>query len=687
MGSILNISVSGMSAAQVGLQTVQHNVANASTDGYSRQRVTQTSTTPNSTGQGFIGTGTMVSSVSRLYDQFLTGQVNRSQTTLSALKATSTQMDAIDQLLADPSAGIAPSLEEFFSAAQEVGAYPASVASRQTMVSAAEVMVNRFAVMGETINSLNDQINLQVQTDVDALNSYANQLADVNDQITRAAGTGYQPNDLLDKRDQIISEMGKLADISTTLVTTSGKGAAVANEYAPIQVYVGNGHPLVADSGANPVTVVSSSADPTQLTFSMDGQEIKPGDVTGGSLGGLITFRNSTLAKTQNALGQVAYALASTFNEQHKTGMDLLGGQGGDFFTIPSTVAAVGYPSSAPALTVSLTTPKLTGDTTTDFYKTTVTNSDYTLALKGGTYTLTRATDGHTWTGGSIANINAALTDQSPAAQDPQYIGEQGFSINDPGSIADGNSFEIRPMAQMSTNIGVSKAIVGDVRLFAGGLAVKASMGAANQGSMGAVVNRMTSAGAQSSVGITNPGLVLTFDGANLTGIPGSVEVTGTDGKKVAGSPFVGTAPYYAGASYNVGGIVFTTSGTPSAGDTINLNRNDLSANGIGVSDSSNLLLLAQLQTRKAINGATTYGGSYAQMVADVGNDAATSKTTIASQQSLFDLAKSRKEAYAGVNLDEEAANLVYYQQIYQANAKALQAGQKLFDTLMSIMG
>ncbi|MEY4592369.1 MAG: flagellar hook-associated protein FlgK [Pseudomonadota bacterium] len=190
MGSILNISVSGMLSSQVGLQTVQHNVANANTAGYNRQVAKQASLLGTRTGDAYVGSGTKVETVSRLYDQFLTTQVNQAQTKLSALDATTSQMEAIDHLLADPASGIAPALQDFFTASQQVGAYPSSVAARQSMVSTAQVLTNRFSVMGETISGLNEQINQQVQSDATTLNAYAQQLVALNGQISQASSGG-----------------------------------------------------------------------------------------------------------------------------------------------------------------------------------------------------------------------------------------------------------------------------------------------------------------------------------------------------------------------------------------------------------------------------------------------------------------------------------------------------------------
>jgi flagellar hook-associated protein 1 FlgK len=692
MGSILNISVTGMLSSQVGLQTVQHNVANANTAGYNRQVAKQATLDAVRTANGFVGNGTKVETVSRLYDQFLTTQVNQTQSKLAALDATTNQMEAIDHLLADPASGVAPALQDFFTASQEVGAYPSSVAARQSMVSTAQVLVNRFSTMGSTISSLNDQINQQIQTDATTLNAYAEQLVALNSQISQASSGGDSPNDLLDKRDHVVSEMGKLADIAVTNVITDTGTPGKVNEYGAIQVYTGNGHLLVGDRSAIPVSVVRSSKDPTQLAFSIGGSEIKSGDVKGGSLGGLLSFRDGILNKAENTLGQVAYSLASTFNAQHATGMDLLGNHqstpangnfAADFFTIPTTATTVPTPSTAPALTVNLTAPILNSDTTAGFYKTDAQKSDYKLeVLVGGNHVLTRLSDGKTWpTSPAVAADLTAINNL--LAADPQ-----GFTLDTTGTAPSvGDSYTIRPMAKMSTSLGINAQLTGDVRLIAVGLAVKANIPQANQGQMTATVTRMITGDPDTVLPTPTSTLPITYDSAtgNLTGFgTNSVDVTSLNGTFTT-YPQGTNIPFEAGASYNVGGIVFTMSGVPKNGDQVVLERNDVAP--IGVSDSSNALLLTQMESKKVLGGSATYGEAYAQMVADVGNETATYKTTKSSQQTLYDLALSRRDSVSGVNLDEEAANLMYYQQMYQANAKALQAGQKIFDTLMSIMG
>ena len=702
---IFNIGMSGMMAAQKGMSVVQHNVANANADGYTRQSITQATNIAIGSGSGFYGQGTQVTTVKRQYDEFLSGQVNRAQTTFSALEATTDQMNVIDQMLADPKAGISPAMQDFFSAAQQVSSYPSSIAARQSMVSAAQTMTTRFNSIGQRIADLSQQIDLKMSSDAIALNAYADEIYSLNKQINAAGVFDHSPNDLLDKRDKVINEMGKLADISTIKVTTSGEQGG-ANLYGSVQVYVGAGYLLVGDNGAKKVEALPSSIDATRMNIYIDGQEIDEGSITGGSIGGMLSFRKDILDNATNSLGQVAFSMASTFNAQHETGMDMLGNNKGDsnfvpeFFKLPTdtTVTPDGaertgslFMQTSPSLAgqdtlgIEIFAPTLTADTASGFYQTNLSKSDFTLESKaGGNYTLTRKSDGRAVTG-SIADINTEL-DSSTG----QFDAKQGFRLYDPGATSTGVKYSIRPNAEMATRISVGAEVSGDPRLIAVGLAVTAKVPSTNLGGMTASVVRMTDGNPGTTVTAATP-LTFTYDSASKTlsvssGAAGSVSVTNPDGTAATGSPFAGGASvaYIAGASYNADGIVFTTLGVPSNGDKLTLQRND--TNPIGVSDSSNIVLLGQLQTQKTLSGSMTFSGAYAQMAADIGNQAAAYKVKKEAQQSLLDMSIANKESYSGVNLDEEAANLLYYQQMYQANAKSLQAGQKMFDTLLSVM-
>lgn len=709
MAGIFGIGISGIQAAQAGLMVTQHNITNANTAGYNRQSIAQATAIPVGTSKGFNGNGVTVTSITRQYNQFLTEQVRSSDTQLSALDSYFSQIQVIDDLLADANAGVSPALQSFFAGLQEVAAAPSSLPARQSMVSAAESLVARLQGADGRISDLYTQVNEQVTDSVALINNYAKQIAALNQQITVAESAVSQPaNDLLDKRDQLLSELNQLIEVEVIPLDTGG-----------VEVMVGKGQLLVIGNRANAMSAVRSNEDPSRITVALDlgagNQELPEGIISGGSLGGLLEFRSETLDKAVNTLGKVAASMALTFNAQHANGMDLLGNSSGDsgfvsdFFTLPDP-KVIPSEDGSPELTVSFTAPELTNYSSSGNYFTNLTGSDYRLDATAGGLILTRLDDGVTWEGETISEINAQINDSADAR------GAQGITLNDDGAAyRPGDSYLIQPTREMAKNINIDSRLAGDVRLIAAALPVTGSVGLTNAGTLSVAVSRVR----QDDVDAGDIGLPLTlgidankkftlFKSDGITAIntanssPIKVTMYPADGSDpVTYSVDYATSSWpevQTGATYEIADgnsrIAFTLKGTASAGDTFTLNNN-YSTNAttgkkekIGVSDTGNILLLGKLQTQNTSDGATsTYQGVYAQMVSDIGNKASEIEVTKDAQQSLVDQAAAARDAESGVNLDEEAANLLYYQQMYQAASRCISVGQKVFDELLSIAG
>lgn len=688
MAGILGIGMSGIQAAQIGLLATQHNIANSNTDGYTRQSIVQSTTTPLGTASGSVGTGVRVTTIQRNYNSFLSEQVTKSEAELSSLDAYYKQISTIDDLLADSSAGVSPALQDFFKGVQQVSNSPASLPARQAMLSSAQALVNRLQGADQRISDLYGQVNQEISDGVTAINAFAASIAEINQRITIAEGAVGQPaNDLLDQRDQLISELNKLVKVNVIPVGKDG-----------IQVFIGKGQLLVMGSQVNPMTAVKSSADPSRISMALDlgaGAQELPDDLfSGGSLGGLMKFRSETLDRAVNSLGKIAVSLASTFNEQHKTGMDMLGNEQGDtgfksdFFTLASPKVVPNRLNGVAVVSASFTTPALSSSLADGNYVSNVTNSDYQLQYDGANLSLTRLSDKKIWSGATIAAVNAQITGE-------------GFALANPsGAFVSGDSFLIEPTREAARNIGINQEIATDVRLLAAALPIRATIGLTNAGTTAVSVGRVH-IDTTALAAVTFPlQVTLGAGAATLTiaaGGPHNVNVYNSSGVAVAGSPFSlapasATPPPVAdGYSYELADgnrrISFTIKGVRQAGDTFTLDKNDASTGGvIGVSDSGNMLLLGRLQTQRAADGgATNFQGAYAQLVSDIGNKAHEIQVTQIAQKSLVAQASAARESQSGVNLDEEAANLLKYQQMYQASARAISIGQSIFDELLNV--
>lgn len=679
--TLLTSAVSGMLAAQIGLQTAQHNISNQTTAGYNRQRIIQATNLPNVTGYGFIGQGTHVSTVERMYDRFLSEQVNTAQASASSLDSYYKEISQIDNMLADASSGLSPSLENFFTGVKEVAANPAQTSSRQTMLSNAQALVSRYQSIDSRLQELYSGVNDQLVTQVGTVNSYAQQIAQINQSIIDAQASTNQPaNDLLDQRDQLVANLNKLISVTTT-VNTDGS----------YNVFFGTGQQLVVGTQVNTLTAAQSSADPSRIAVGMANgtsiQELPESLISGGSISGLLKFRSEALDKTANEVGRNAASLALTFNAQNALGQDLLGRSSGDigfvanFFTLSQPRVVANSHNNAQmnaVVTAQLTDASYSADPAVgggNFY-TKLTGSDYRLSLDGGNYTLVRLSDNKQWTDTNLQNLSDTVS------------ASEGFSFSASPAMASGDSFLIQPTHEAARNVAVNAAVASDVRLIAAGMAVKTAASTSNSGS-GKISAATILPGYSSAISANNVSLKYTAGSATplqISGLPANTVVyytiDGVTSSVTADAAGVADFTYKSGMTITYGGVSASLSGNLADNDTFTLSKN-----AAGVSDSRNAALLLKLQTQYTMSGvATSFSTAYAQLVSDVGNKTNQASVMLQAQESLLEQSQSARDALSGVNLDEEAANLIKFQQAYQASAKALQIGTNLFDTLIGIM-
>lgn len=420
--NILNIGQSALAAAQVGISTTGHNIANAATPGYSRQVVVQSAAQSQNFGYGYVGQGAQVTAVTRVYNELLSRQVTSSQSSSAAINAYSAQIKQLDNLLADDSAGLSSAMQQFFSSLQTLSTNPGDAPSRQAMLSTAHSFVGRFQDLGERMEEIRSGINVQLQGHVTEVNSYAKQIAGLNDVISKAIGAeGYPPNDLMDQRDLLVSELSKLVKTS---VVNQGNG-----EY---NLFIGNGLPLVVGTQSYGLQTMASPTDPTRLEIAYQGKSstslLAPGTLAGGSLGGLLEFRTESLDSMQNQLGRIALVLADSFNTQHKQGLDSTGAAGTDFFSVAAPlVSASGRNTGSAELSVNVVQSGA------------VTASDYRLQYDGSQYKLTRLNDGQVQAYDSL----------------PQTVDGISIALGS-GSLAAGDEFVIKPTYNVASTIKVT---------------------------------------------------------------------------------------------------------------------------------------------------------------------------------------------------------------------------------------
>ncbi|MDB5933866.1 MAG: flagellar hook-associated protein FlgK [Massilia sp.] len=652
-GNLLSIGKSGLFAAQAGLATTGHNIANANVAGYSRQLVVQASASAQNMGYGFVGSGTQIADIKRYSDEFLNTQVRNAQAQSSSLAAYGAQIDQVDNMLADTTSGLSPALQDFFKSVQDLSANASSTPSRQNLLSSAESLAARFQGLNGRLEDIRTGVNGQITSNVTLINSYAQQIAKLNLQIsTLATGTGNAPNDLLDQRDQLLVDLNKQV-----------KATMVRGDNDSVTVSIGNGQPLVVGDKAFQLAVSAAADDPTRVEVGyVTGSKVTllaESSFSGGELGGLMEFRANSLDQAQNSLGRIAISLGASFNAQNRLGMDSSGNMGGDLFNvakIPPGVNLNPVPPD-PSLPTTLTT------TITD--ASALTSSDYSVAYDAtnAQFVVTRLSDKDAMT--------IAYSQPGPAT-----LQRDGLSFTVSGNQKAGDAFVVRPTINGARDFGVAAKSVGEIAA-AGPVITAADL--KNKGSA-----KLTSGSVDTNfVKASFVPVTLAFNAATneLTGFPSGQVVRVTDAAGAFTDYTGGSVPYVAGNSYSFSGVTMSFSGQP-----IDKDQFTVSLNSGGVSDNRNMMLMGALQSKPLLDGKTaTYQAAFAQLVGLVGNKAREVQVNGQASDAMLSQASSVQQGVAGVNLDEEASNLLKYQQAYQAAGKVMQIASTLFDTLLSL--
>ena len=446
---MLNVAVSGLLAYQKALATTSHNISNVGTEGYSRQRVTLSTRTPEPAGNGFLGKGVNVTSVDRVYDQFLVTQLNNRTSSYNQLDAFHTMAVQLDSALGDPAIGLTPALEKFFNAIHDVANDPTSIPARQVMLSQAESLNEQFAHLDRQFGDLRQSVNTQMSNIITEVNDLASAIGDLNEDIVTGIGAtgGQLPNDLLDQRDVLVNKLAEYVNVNT-----------LANNDGSINVYIGTGQSLVLSNQANSLQVTNNAYDPTQKEISL----VTPGStvnitpqLNGGKLGGLLDVREQVIDAGQAALGRIAVALSNTFNTQHQLGDDLNGNAGGLFFNAVDATAPRSLPSA-------------NNDPSSGNFTITINNvselkaSDYRLSYDGGsaTFKLMRMSD------------NTVVDSGFNVGSLPRTIANEGITIDLTGTVAGGDSFLLAPTRYAASQMGLAISDPAEVAAAANGNAV-----------------------------------------------------------------------------------------------------------------------------------------------------------------------------------------------------------------------
>ncbi|MBN5128830.1 flagellar hook-associated protein FlgK [Stenotrophomonas maltophilia] len=621
MSSVLSTGTGALLAFQRALATTSHNVANLNTPGYSRQKVNFATADPQNYGYGTVGNGTRITDIRRTADQLAISRLLDSSGELARLKQLSSMADRVNALVSDPATNVSGVWSNFFDSVSGLSSNASGTADRQNMLDGGKALANRFVQLNTHLNNLNSEVNNGLLAGATEINRLAQEIAQINGAIGTNIATAAP--DLLDRRDQLI----------TQLIGYTG-GTAVIQDGGIMNVYTAGGNALVVGTTATKVTTVADPYQPERLQLALETQgntiRLDPKAV-GGQIGGLMEFRDTVLTPAQAELGKLAVGLAETFNQAHHQGVDLYGKMGGDFFNIGNPRVTANNRNTG---TASLSA------TYGDLGKLDAQN--VVLQFDGTNWKASRAD-----TGASVP-----LTGSGTAA-DPLMI--NGVKLVVGGTPSANDRFLLQPTAGVA---GSMEMAITDPSRIAAAAAVKGAAATANTGT-----------GKLSGVTVTDA------SNANLRN-PAAIVFTSATTYTIDGGP---PQTYTPGQTISANGWSFVLDGAPKVGDTFNITPTPA-----GSSDNSNAAKLAKVESAKAFNaGTVTLNGALGGLTTQVGAAARSAEYSLDAQLVINDKAQEARDEVSGVNLDEEAADMLRLQQAYQAASQLISTADSMFQTIL----
>ena len=621
MSSVLSTGTGALLAFQRALATTSHNVANLNTPGYSRQKVNFATADPQNYGYGTVGNGTRITDIRRTADQLAISRLLDSSGELARLKQLSSMADRVNALVSDPATNVSGVWSNFFDSVSGLSSNASGTADRQNMLDGGKALANRFVQLNTHLNNLNSEVNNGLLAGATEINRLAQEIAQINGAIGTNIATAAP--DLLDRRDQLI----------TQLIGYTG-GTAVIQDGGIMNVYTAGGNALVVGTTATKVTTVADPYQPERLQLALETQgntiRLDPKAV-GGQIGGLMEFRDTVLTPAQAELGKLAVGLAETFNQAHHQGVDLYGKMGGDFFNIGNPRVTANNSNTG---TASLSA------TYGDLGKLDAQN--VVLQFDGTNWKASRAD-----TGASVP-----LTGSGTAA-DPLMI--NGVKLVVGGTPSANDRFLLQPTAGVA---GSMEMAITDPSRIAAAAAVK-----------GAAATSNTGTGKLSGVTVTDA------SNANLRN-PAAIVFTSATTYTIDGGP---PQTYTPGQTISANGWSFVLDGAPKVGDTFNITPTPA-----GSSDNSNAAKLAKVESAKAFNaGTVTLNGALGGLTTQVGAAARSAEYSLDAQLVINDKAQEARDEVSGVNLDEEAADMLRLQQAYQAASQLISTADSMFQTIL----
>jgi flagellar hook-associated protein 1 FlgK len=637
MNGILNVGTRALLANQTVLQVTGNNIANVNTPGYSRQSAVLQTAPGQYTGSGYIGKGVDVLTIERTYNDFLTRQATLAGATSAGDAARADKLKQLEGIFPGGTSGLGAAISDMLNAFSDVATAPTDLTARTVALTRVSETASRLRSASTSLDELQSGVSQELDQKVTAINSLATNIASINEKISRAAGTGQPPNDLLDQRDQLVRDLNKYIQTSS-----------VPAEDGTVGIFIGGSQALVLGSSAAPLSLVSDQFnDPMKdkLALTRNGQTIALDEAAlgGGEVPGLLRFQNTDMAEGRNLLGRLTLAVTTSMNDQHKLGLDLDGNVGSNLFT-PTVFGAGNILTPAAPATLNTGTAAM-GLAVSDVTK--LAASDYEVNFTSGT------------TGNIVRRSDGVVTNFTGV---PITVDGLTLSVTS-GTANAGDRFLIKPYATSASNIQVE---FSTPRALAVASPVAGMMGSGNTGSL-----QLSSLLARTNPP-TNVPVTITFTGGNsyTRSDTGATTYTYTSGQSIEG-----TVPTTTPLSQ----WSLTLQGSPKAGDTFTVESQPANQRNLNGGNASALMNLRDV----AMFDGSALTDGYASLMSQIGIRVQSANYSAEISSNIATNLEKDRTAISGVSLDEEAAKLLQYQQAYQASAKMIQVANSIFDTLI----
>lgn len=668
--SLLNIGMSGLAAGHSSLLTTGNNIANVDTAGYSRQQTVQSTKASGQYGNVFIGTGTTLADVRRVYNSYLDAQLQTTTSLNGDAQAYLGQATQVDKLLSDSGTGITKTLQSFFSSLQTLSGNSNDTAARQALLTNAQALTSRVNAISQQLQQQGTYINDQLGSMADQVNKLAATVAAYNQKISEVSGSGGQPNDLLDQRNETVRQLSELI------------GTQVSENNGSLDIYLGSGQPLVMGNTVNTLRIQTDKSDPTRSSIIMD-RGSSTVDITsavsGGEMGGLLRYRDDVLTPAVNGLGRIAMVVADQVNKQQGQGVDQNGNFGSGLFNDINSAAAISQRSIANG-----NNNPASGNlnvTINDTSKLAV--SDYQVTFTSATgYSVRRLSDN--------TDMGSFTLGASPA---PVI---DGFSLSlNAGPVNTGDTFKITPTRNAAADM---TTIMTDVKRLATAAPLTSTKASGNDGT-GAVSQPTLS----TALDIYDPVQRQDMQAAVKAAMPVRLLMTSSTAYEVfdAKGNSMGTGSIVPGQNNDLNiavpytdslgvaktfNVAMTLSGSPDKDDSFNI-----SLTAPGSTDNRNAQALLGLQTKATVGANSTSPGvsftdAYGGLVSSVGSKTKQGQLDATATDTILSQARNSRDSLSGVDLDEETGNLIKYQQYYSASSQIIKTAQEIFSTLINAL-